>query len=133
MEPAKIDWKRVTLEWNFVEDELYEQINAPKWVDFLSRDHSLNDVDDEAWFCRPGSNHFLLFLSFFFFQHNSQLGLPKYAFFFTLLIVLLIWLLLLLLMLQIASIPRQQRIFSDQQLLPRFFSFLSSHILSFYI
>ncbi|KAJ1422171.1 hypothetical protein SESBI_13170 [Sesbania bispinosa] len=48
MEPAKVDWKR--LEWNFVVDELYEHINAPKWVDFLSPDQSLNDNDDEAWF-----------------------------------------------------------------------------------
>ncbi|XP_057458481.1 uncharacterized protein LOC130749183 isoform X2 [Lotus japonicus] len=52
MEPAKIDWKRV--EWNFVEDELYEHINAPKWVDFLSPDH---DKDDEAWFCKPDCKH----------------------------------------------------------------------------
>ena len=50
MEPAKIDWKN--LDSKFVEDELYEHINAPKWFDFLSP----NDcpVDDEAWFCRPG-------------------------------------------------------------------------------
>ncbi|XP_015936766.1 uncharacterized protein LOC107462657 [Arachis duranensis] len=58
MEPAKIDWKRVAQEWNFVEDALYENINAPKWVDFLSLDHySLNHVDDEAWFCRPDCKH----------------------------------------------------------------------------
>ncbi|BAT93329.1 uncharacterized protein HKW66_Vig0206560 [Vigna angularis] len=55
MEPAKIDWKR--LEWNFVEDELYEHINAPKWVDFLSLDHSVNDHADEAWFCKPDCRH----------------------------------------------------------------------------
>ncbi|XP_020233655.1 uncharacterized protein LOC109813806 isoform X1 [Cajanus cajan] len=55
MEPAKIDWKR--LEWSFVEDELYENINAPKWVDFLSLDHSLNDHADEAWFCKPDCKH----------------------------------------------------------------------------
>ncbi|KAK7243580.1 hypothetical protein RIF29_38385 [Crotalaria pallida] len=53
MEPAKIDWKR--LEWNFVEDELYEHINAPKWFDFLSPHQ--NNVDDEAWFCRPDCKH----------------------------------------------------------------------------
>ncbi|GMN53601.1 hypothetical protein TIFTF001_022721 [Ficus carica] len=53
MEPAKIDWKN--LEWRFVEDELYEHINAPKWFDFLSPlDHP---VDDESWFCRPDCNH----------------------------------------------------------------------------
>ncbi|KAL2330804.1 hypothetical protein Fmac_018385 [Flemingia macrophylla] len=55
MEPAKIDWKR--LEWSFVEDELYENINAPKWVDFLSLDHSLNDHADEAWFCKSDCKH----------------------------------------------------------------------------
>ncbi|XP_054814025.1 uncharacterized protein LOC129314569 isoform X2 [Prosopis cineraria] len=52
MEPAKIDWKR--LEWHFVEDEKYEHINAPKWVDFLAPDQS---VDDEDWFCRPDCKH----------------------------------------------------------------------------
>ncbi|KAK4253714.1 hypothetical protein QN277_010354 [Acacia crassicarpa] len=52
MEPAKIDWKR--LEWHFVEDEKYEHINAPKWVDFLAPDHS---VDDEGWFCRSDCKH----------------------------------------------------------------------------
>jgi hypothetical protein len=76
MEPAKIDWKRI--ESIFVEDELYEHINAPKWVDFLATQES---VDDEAWFCRPSKlflnlnhyNHFLLIISsemnkdFFFF------------------------------------------------------------------
>ncbi|KAK3223994.1 hypothetical protein Dsin_011019 [Dipteronia sinensis] len=50
MEPAKIDWKRI--ESVFVEDKLYENINAPKWVDFLiPEQHSVND---ETWFCRPG-------------------------------------------------------------------------------
>ncbi|KAI4333142.1 hypothetical protein L6164_017983 [Bauhinia variegata] len=53
MEPAKIDWKR--LEWKFVEDELYEHINAPKWVDFLAPDDAF--VDDEAWFCKHDCQH----------------------------------------------------------------------------
>ncbi|KGN45133.1 uncharacterized protein LOC101206114 [Cucumis sativus] len=52
MEPAKVDWKNV--QWRFVEDELYEHINAPKWVDFTA----IHDpVDDEAWFCRPDCKH----------------------------------------------------------------------------
>lgn len=55
MEPAKIDWKRI--ESIFVEDELYEHINAPKWLDFLAPHES---VDDEAWFCRPSELFFLL-------------------------------------------------------------------------
>ncbi|KAF3437896.1 hypothetical protein FNV43_RR20652 [Rhamnella rubrinervis] len=53
MEPAKIDWKNI--DSKFVEDKLYEHINAPKWFDFLAPyDHS---VDDDAWFCRPDCNH----------------------------------------------------------------------------
>ncbi|XP_058752416.1 uncharacterized protein LOC131625585 [Vicia villosa] len=55
MEPAKIDWKN--LEWNFAVDELYEHLNAPKYVDFLSLNHSINNNDDEAWFCKPDCNH----------------------------------------------------------------------------
>lgn len=51
MEPAKIDWKSV--ESVFVEDKLYENINAPKWVDFLTREDD-DSMDDEAWFCKPG-------------------------------------------------------------------------------
>ncbi|CAJ2639171.1 unnamed protein product [Trifolium pratense] len=54
MEPAKIDWKN--LEWNFTVDELYEHLNAPKFVDFLSLNHN-NNNDDEAWFCKPDCNH----------------------------------------------------------------------------
>ncbi|XP_048442099.1 uncharacterized protein LOC103945874 [Pyrus x bretschneideri] len=53
MEPAKIDWK--SLEWRFIEDKYYEQINAPKWFDFLNPND--NSVDDQAWFCRPGCKH----------------------------------------------------------------------------
>ncbi|KAG2668636.1 hypothetical protein I3760_14G001400 [Carya illinoinensis] len=52
MEPAKIDWKRI--ESIFVEDELYEHLSAPKWVDFLAPDYS---VDDDAWFCTPNCKH----------------------------------------------------------------------------
>ncbi|XP_072973393.1 uncharacterized protein [Typha angustifolia] len=53
MEPADIDWKRV--EWRFVRDEAFENINAPKWVDLACPDAS--PVDDEAWFCRPDCRH----------------------------------------------------------------------------
>ncbi|KAJ0037445.1 hypothetical protein Pint_24017 [Pistacia integerrima] len=53
MEPAKIDWKRI--ESVFVEDKVYETINAPKWVDLLAPDEV--HVDDEAWFCRPDCKH----------------------------------------------------------------------------
>ncbi|KAI9168828.1 hypothetical protein LWI28_002539 [Acer negundo] len=53
MEPAKIDWKRI--ESVFVEDKLYENINAPKWVDFLRPEQ--HSVNDETWFCRPDCKH----------------------------------------------------------------------------
>ncbi|CAK7330799.1 unnamed protein product [Dovyalis caffra] len=52
MEPAKIDWKRI--DSVFVEDGLYENINAPKWFDFFAPEDS---TDDGAWFCRPDCNH----------------------------------------------------------------------------
>ncbi|KAL3832951.1 hypothetical protein ACJIZ3_007687 [Penstemon smallii] len=53
MEVAIIDWKNI--DSRFVKDEVYEHINAPKWVDFSN---PLDDpVDDEAWFCRPSCNH----------------------------------------------------------------------------
>ncbi|KAL0374248.1 UNVERIFIED_CONTAM: hypothetical protein Sradi_3340500 [Sesamum radiatum] len=52
MEVAVIDWK--SIDTRFVEDELYEYINAPKWVDFSAPD---DPDDDEAWFCRPNCDH----------------------------------------------------------------------------
>ncbi|XP_043691138.1 DNA ligase 1 isoform X2 [Telopea speciosissima] len=52
MEPAKIDWKKV--DSRFVEDELYEHINAPKWIDFTAPE---DYVDDEAWFCKSDCRH----------------------------------------------------------------------------
>ncbi|XP_042515576.1 uncharacterized protein LOC122089893 isoform X2 [Macadamia integrifolia] len=52
MEPAKIDWKKV--DSRFVEDELYEHINAPRWIDFTAPE---DYVDDEAWFCKPDCRH----------------------------------------------------------------------------
>ncbi|KAF9675593.1 hypothetical protein SADUNF_Sadunf09G0048400 [Salix dunnii] len=52
MEPAKIDWKRI--DSVFVEDRLYENLNAPKWFDFVAPE---DPTDDEAWFCRPDCNH----------------------------------------------------------------------------
>ncbi|KAE8728993.1 hypothetical protein F3Y22_tig00004013pilonHSYRG00035 [Hibiscus syriacus] len=53
---AKIDWNRI--DSRFVEDYVYEHINAPKWVHFLAIDHpSIVDDDDDVddvWFCTPG-------------------------------------------------------------------------------
>ncbi|CAH1426770.1 unnamed protein product [Lactuca virosa] len=34
----------------FEKDLLYEDINAPQWIDFTNHDPP---VDDAAWFCRP--------------------------------------------------------------------------------
>ncbi|XP_077210338.1 uncharacterized protein LOC143845816 isoform X2 [Tasmannia lanceolata] len=52
MEPMDIDWKNI--DSRFIQDDLYEHINAPKWFDFSAPDES---VDDEAWFCRPDCQH----------------------------------------------------------------------------
>lgn len=61
MEVAIIDWK--SIDSKFVKDDVYEHINAPQWIDFSSPDHH-SLVDDEAWFCRPGNNHTLIYISF---------------------------------------------------------------------
>ncbi|KAD4179356.1 hypothetical protein R6Q59_022911 [Mikania micrantha] len=50
MDVAVIDWK----DSKFEKDVLYEDFNAPQWIDFSNHDHP---VDDEAWFCRPECNH----------------------------------------------------------------------------
>ncbi|KAL8222690.1 hypothetical protein R6Q57_020089 [Mikania cordata] len=50
MDVAVIDWK----DSKFEKDVLYEDFNAPQWIDFSNPDHP---VDDEAWFCRPECNH----------------------------------------------------------------------------
>ncbi|KAI7731919.1 hypothetical protein M8C21_033177, partial [Ambrosia artemisiifolia] len=52
MDVAVIDWK----DSKFEKDPLYEDLNAPQWID-LSSDDNPNPVDDEAWFCRPDCNH----------------------------------------------------------------------------
>ncbi|RZC77454.1 hypothetical protein C5167_001618 [Papaver somniferum] len=52
MEPASIDWKNVNS--IYIEDELYEHINAPKFINFTAPD---DPVDDEAWFCKPDCKH----------------------------------------------------------------------------
>lgn len=52
MEVAIIDWK--SIDSRVVVDDLYEHINAPKWVDLTAPS---DPVDDEAWFCRPDCDH----------------------------------------------------------------------------
>lgn len=52
MEVLDIDWKNI--ESRYVEDEFYEGIRAPKWLDFLAPEEP---VDDDAWFCKPDCSH----------------------------------------------------------------------------
>ncbi|GMJ02313.1 hypothetical protein like AT3G52110 [Hibiscus trionum] len=47
-----IDWNNI--ESIFEEDDTYENINAPKWVDLSAPSQS---IDDDVWFCKPGCNH----------------------------------------------------------------------------
>ena len=53
MEPKDIDWSRVVS--RYVRDETYESIEAPHWADLTDPNAGRADVDDEAWFCRPGT------------------------------------------------------------------------------
>ena len=55
MEPENIDWKNI--ESKFEEDDMYENIRAPKWVD-LSAPDELVDDDNEAWFCNSSKTLF---------------------------------------------------------------------------
>ncbi|XP_057849576.1 uncharacterized protein LOC131060387 isoform X1 [Cryptomeria japonica] len=52
MDVLNIDWKNI--DSRFVRDEFYENIRAPKWLDFLALEEP---VDDDAWFCKPDCNH----------------------------------------------------------------------------
>lgn len=53
MEPGIIDWD--SIDSVFIEDDTYENMNAPKWVDFSAFPEQ--PVNDEAWFCKPGCKH----------------------------------------------------------------------------
>ncbi|XP_020213366.1 uncharacterized protein LOC109797668 [Cajanus cajan] len=53
MEPDNIDWDNI--DSTFVQDDTYENFDAPMWVDLSAFDESL--VDDEAWFCTHGCKH----------------------------------------------------------------------------
>jgi hypothetical protein len=53
MEPKDIDWSRVVS--RYVRDETYEGIAAPHWADLTDPNAGCADVDDDAWFCRPGT------------------------------------------------------------------------------
>ena len=50
MDNENIDWNNI--ESIFEEDDTYENINAPKWVDLSA---PCETIDDEAWFCKPGT------------------------------------------------------------------------------
>ncbi|KAK9700198.1 hypothetical protein RND81_08G223000 [Saponaria officinalis] len=55
MEPAKIDWELI--DSVFVEDQVYENINAPQWVDLLSPISPNSSQNDVTWFCRKDCKH----------------------------------------------------------------------------
>lgn len=52
MEPANIDWDNI--DSTFIEDDTYENFDAPKWFDLSDSNEPL--VDDEAWFCTHGES-----------------------------------------------------------------------------
>lgn len=52
MEPENIDWKNV--ESIFVKDDMYENFDAPQWVDLSAPDEP---IDDEPWFCNIDCKH----------------------------------------------------------------------------
>ncbi|XVE61185.1 hypothetical protein DITRI_Ditri06bG0019200 [Diplodiscus trichospermus] len=72
MEDENIDWNNV--ESIFEEDEAYEDINAPKWVDLSVPSET---VDDEAWFCKPGCRHPKCAEDYLKLKHHTKLKLLK--------------------------------------------------------
>ncbi|CAI9269799.1 unnamed protein product [Lactuca saligna] len=58
--PEEAHMEIATIDWNdskFEKDELYEDINAPQWIDFSANHPHPSTHDDDAWFCRPECNH----------------------------------------------------------------------------
>lgn len=53
MQPENIDWDNI--DSTFIQDDTYENFDAPKWVDLSSSDELLV-IDDEAWFCTHGES-----------------------------------------------------------------------------
>ncbi|CAH1445110.1 unnamed protein product [Lactuca virosa] len=70
MDVAVIDWK----DSKFEKDILYEDINAPQWIDFSNHDPP---VDDEAWFCRPDCDHPKTVEDFFRQRTPNSAKLPR--------------------------------------------------------
>ncbi|KAK7336587.1 hypothetical protein VNO77_17133 [Canavalia gladiata] len=54
MEPENIDWDNI--DSTFIQDDTYENFEAPKWVDLTASDEPLV-VNDEAWFCTHDCKH----------------------------------------------------------------------------
>ncbi|KAK4838360.1 hypothetical protein QYF36_013176 [Acer negundo] len=52
MEAENIDWSNI--ESTFEEDNTYENINAPKWVDLSA---PTEPVNDDTWFCNTNCKH----------------------------------------------------------------------------
>lgn len=50
MEPENIDWDNI--DSTFVQDDKFENFDAPKWADLSASDEFV--VDHEAWFCNHG-------------------------------------------------------------------------------
>lgn len=69
MDPENIDWG--SIESVFVEDETYENFEAPKWVDLSSPDEL---IGDEAWFCGPGRTHIFVTPFDLFTEYSFFLG-----------------------------------------------------------
>lgn len=79
MDPENIDWG--SIESVFVEDETYENFEAPKWVDLSSPDEL---IGDEAWFCSPGRTHFFFTPFYLFTEYSFFWGQNSALFTFTL-------------------------------------------------
>ncbi|KAK7285560.1 hypothetical protein RJT34_20335 [Clitoria ternatea] len=54
MDPENIDWDNI--DSTFIEDDAYENFEAPKWADLSASDDPLL-VNDETWFCTTDCNH----------------------------------------------------------------------------
>ncbi|GMP86940.1 hypothetical protein CsSME_00039517 [Camellia sinensis var. sinensis] len=52
MDPERFDL--INNDLIFIEDDMYENINAPQWIDLIASDQPL---DDEAWFCNTDCKH----------------------------------------------------------------------------
>ncbi|KAK2363351.1 hypothetical protein QL285_088344 [Trifolium repens] len=57
MEPENIDWDNI--DSTFIQDDTYENFDAPKWFDFSasSNEPLVDEDDDEIWFCTHDCKH----------------------------------------------------------------------------